>query len=44
MEFNSGFKGLKEPESGGICMALGDDNKYVDLSLKTSREDFMRVT
>jgi hypothetical protein len=35
---------LKEPETGGICMALGDDNKRVDLGLKTSREDFMGVT
>jgi hypothetical protein len=32
---------LKEPETGGICTALGDVNKCVGLSLKTSREDFM---
>jgi hypothetical protein len=35
---------LKESETGGISMALGDDNKYVDLGLKTSREDFMGLT
>jgi len=35
---------LKEPETGGIYMELGDDNKCVDLGLKTSREDFMGMT
>jgi len=35
---------LKEPETGGICVALGDGNKCVDLGLKTSREDLMEVT
>jgi len=35
---------LKEPEIGGICTALGDANKYVDLGLNNSREDFMGVT
>jgi hypothetical protein len=35
---------IKEPETGGICMALGDDNKCVYLGLKTSRVDFMGVT
>jgi hypothetical protein len=35
---------LKEPETGGVCTGLGDDNKCVDLALRTSREDFMGVT
>jgi hypothetical protein len=36
---------LKESEkTGGIYMALGDDNKCVDLGLKISRKDFMGVT
>jgi hypothetical protein len=35
----------KEPEIGGMGMALGNNNKCVEgLGLKTSREDFFGVT